>query len=307
MSAGWVAASVRARAMGHRRAGFATARIMATSATYGEAVDSLSHSPYADHVHPGDDLASASHGVAAALLWNIRVLAGWLPPTGADMLRALAAWFEIANIEHHLRALSGQPAPAPFHLGALATAWPRLAVTGSAEQLAAELAGSGWGRPSGPTPYDIALSLRLSWARRVVARVPVARPWTVAAVGLLLARERFSRAASLPAATVGAAGRVVGAAAAGATNLVELRDRLPRDGQWVLDGITDAGDLWRAEARWWQRLRTDSARLVAGAGFGPDPVVGAAGLLAADAHLVVGALALAGRGPGSAEVFDELA
>jgi hypothetical protein len=280
---------------------------MATSATYPEAVDSLSHSPYADHAHPGDDLATASRGIAAALLWNIRVLAGWLPPTGADMLRALAGWFEIANVEQHLRALSGQPAAVPFHLGALATAWPRLATAGSAEQLVTELTASGWGQPSGPTPHDIALSLRLSWARRVVARVPAARPWTLAAVALLLAQERFSRTVPLSTATVEAAGRVVGAAAAGATSLVELRDRLPRAGQWVLDGMTDAGDLWRAEALWWQRLRNDSTRLVSGPGFGPDPVVGAAGLLASDAHLVVGALALAGRGAGSAEVFDELA
>jgi hypothetical protein len=280
---------------------------VATSATYQDAVDFLSHSPYGDHVQPGDDLTAASHGVSAALLWNLRVLAGWLPPAGADMLRALGAWFEIANIEQHLRALAGRAVEPSFHLGTLATAWPRLADTGSVEQLVTELATSGWGAPSGPTPADIALSLRLSWAERVVARVPAARPWTVGAVALLLARERFGRAAPLPPATVAATGRVIGVTAVAASNIVELRDRVPREGRWVLDGIADADELWRAEARWWLRLRNDSARLVAGAGFGPDPVIGAAGLLAADARLVVGALALAGRGSGSAEVFDELA
>jgi hypothetical protein len=293
--------------MGRRRVGLAAARTVATSATYQEAVEYLSRSPYADHVQPGDDLSAASHGVGAALLWNLRVLAGWLPPAGADMVRTLAAWFEIANIEQHVAALTGRSAQPLFHLGTLATAWPRLAGTGSVEQLSAELAASGWGAMSGPTPSDIALSLRLRWAGRVAARVPSARSWTVGAVALLLARERFGRAAPLPAATVEAAGRVVGVAAAAASTLAELRERLPSDGRWVLDGLADADDLWRAEARWWQRLGKDSGRLLAGAGFGPDPVIGAAGLMAADAHLVIGALALAGRGAGASGVFDELA
>jgi hypothetical protein len=307
VSAGWVAASVRARAMGRRRVGVAAARALAASASYRDAIESLARSSYAEYVQSGDDLAAAAHGIGAAVLWNLRVLAGWVPPAGAEILRTLAGWFEIANIEQHIGQMAGRPAQPPYHLGSLAVAWPRLAGIGSLEHLSAGLGSSAWGAPSGPTPFDIELSLRLSWGQRVAARVPGARPWAAAAVALLLARERFIRRTDLSASIVEAAGRVVGRRAASAETLADLRQTMPRDASWVLDGISDASELWRAEALWWGRLRDDSARLVAGSGFGPEPSVGAAGLLAADARLVVGALALAGRGSTAVEVFDELA
>jgi class I fructose-bisphosphate aldolase len=49
------------------------------------------------------DLAAAQHGVADALLWNLRVLADWLPGAGVRTLRTFAGSFEIAN------AVSGDP------------------------------------------------------------------------------------------------------------------------------------------------------------------------------------------------------
>ena len=92
-----------------------------------------------------------------------------------------------------------------------------------------------------------------------------------------------------------------------AQSLPAFTDRLSSQARWVLAGVDDVGELWRAEAAWWRRLSADSARLVAGPGFDHERAVGAAGLLAGDAELVAGALEMAGRGPESAAVFDALA
>ena len=180
MSAAWVAGSVRARAMASRRLGTAGVRALASSGSLDAAVDTLAHSPYGLRVRSGDTLSAASRGVAASLLWNLRVLAGWLPAQGAEMLRALAGWFEIANVDEHLHALSGHRATAPFELGTLATAWPRLARTSSLDELRDALTTSIWGDPRGSTPREIQLSMRFAWADRVVGpRTPgdQAGPW----------------------------------------------------------------------------------------------------------------------------------
>ena len=76
-------------------------------------------------------------------------------------------------------------------LGALATAWPRLAGTTSPAELRAALAASAWGDPGGSTPRDIQLGLRLSWAVRLAAVAP-AVPWAAGAVALLAAGSRFA-------------------------------------------------------------------------------------------------------------------
>lgn len=106
-------------------------------------------------------------GVAAMTLWNLRVLAGWLPAEGAELIHVLAAWFEIVNIDEHLRSFTADPADTgapPFRLGSLATAWPRLSRTTSPAELRTVLAASAWSDPgrqlargigvatAGPTP-----------------------------------------------------------------------------------------------------------------------------------------------------------
>ena len=58
----------------------------------------------------GQTLAATQHAVAATLLWDLRVLAGWLPRDGVDLLRALACWFEIANVDELLAVAAGRPA-----------------------------------------------------------------------------------------------------------------------------------------------------------------------------------------------------
>ena len=106
------------------------------------------------------DTATLARGLAATALWNLRVLAGWQPTRGVAALRLLAGWFEIANVDEHLQALRGRPADPPFQLGTLATAWPRLAATGSTEELRAVLAASpattAGGASGAPSRHDLA-------------------------------------------------------------------------------------------------------------------------------------------------------
>lgn len=318
MSGGWVAGSVRSQAIARRRLGTAGARGLAAAGSLAEAVEALAGSPYGGQVRADDGLADAQRGVAAGLLWNLRVLAGWLPGHGVGMLRLLAGWFEIANVDEHLQALASpvparhphqdRPAEPPYRLGALATSWPRLAAAGSVAGLRATLATSPWGDPGGAGSRDIQLGMRLAWANRVATQVPAARAWAAGAAALLVAREHLAGRRRLPGPAEALAARLLGRRWPAASSLAELAAALPAPARWVLDGVADPADLWAAEVRWWRRLRTDGARLLAAGGFGPGPIVGAVALLAADAWLVRGALEVAARGGAPAlEVFDELA
>lgn len=82
--------------------------------------------PYGHGNPPERSLEGAQHAIARTVLWDLRVLAGWLPRDGVQLLRALAGWFELASIEELPQTMAGRPAGAQFALGALAMAWPRL-------------------------------------------------------------------------------------------------------------------------------------------------------------------------------------
>jgi hypothetical protein len=304
MSARWVAGSVRSQAMARRRLGGETIRVLAGSRGIAEAVQALATSTYGARLRPHDDLAAAQRAVVETVLWNLRVLAGWLPAPGTEALRALAGWFEIANVEERLRVLAGEPADPPFRLGHLGVAWPRLAACTSRTELRSTLAGSAWGDPGGETPREILLGMRLAWAERVAARVPAAASWARAGAAVLLARP--SVAGRLPERPGAAASRLLGARAAAAASIPELAAALRPPVRWVLAGVAEPADLWTAEARWWRRVATDAVGLLAADGFGPGPATGAAALLAADARLVCAALEAAARG-GATEAFDAVA
>jgi hypothetical protein len=305
MSAGWVAGGVRAQAMARRRLGVAAARELA-AAPVRSAITILAASPYGRRVRVGDTATAASRGVADTLLWNMRVLAGWVPVDGASTLRLLAGWFEIANVDEHLRALSGRSADPPFSLGTLATAWPRLRAASSHDELRAALAASAWGDPGGAAERAIALGMRLAWADRVAARVRPARAWAMGAAALVVARERFALGGQLPEGAAATAARLLGPRPAAAGTLDAFVAALPGPARWALADLVDPTDLWAAEARWWRRLAGDGARLMAGSRLGPDRLVGVVAMLAADAAAVRGALELAARGRGP-EVFDAVA
>jgi hypothetical protein len=296
--------------MAHRRMGTAAARELAACPGLPEALEILARSPYGREVHPGDRLATAERGVAEMTLWNLRVLAGWLPAEGAELIRLLAAWFEIANIDEHLRGFTADPLEAgvpPFRLGSLATAWPRLSRTSSAAELRTVLAASAWGDPGAESHRAISTWLRISWAARVSGGVEPARPWAAGAVALLVAREHVADHHPLPGAAAAVVSRLLGTGWIGATGLGDLADRLPAPAEWALDGVTSTPDLWLAETRWWARVRRDGTALVLHPAFGRQRPLGAVALLAADAWLVSAALELAARGGVHREVWDALA
>ena len=167
MSAGWVAGSVRARALARRRLGWEATRRLAASASLAGALRALAGTPYGGAEMPGQTLAGAQHVIAAAVLWDLRVLAGWLPRDGVRLLRTLAGWFELANVDELLETIAGRPAGGEFRLGALATAWPQLRQAANPAGLRTALAASPWRDPGGDTALAIRLGLRARWAARV--------------------------------------------------------------------------------------------------------------------------------------------
>jgi hypothetical protein len=320
MNAGWVAGSARSRALLRRRLGRAGCRELAGLASLDAAVTRLAATSYGHDVRAGQSLAAAEHAIGETLLWHLRVLAGWLPLGGAGMLRVLAAGFEIANTDEHLRRLAGREGTAygvvpPYRLGTLATAWPRLAATTSITEVRAVLRASPWGDPGDSSERAVRQGMRLAWATRVAATAPSARTWAAAAAVLLVARMLPAGPRPLPAGLARTATTLLGSRAMTARTLGELAVSTPPSLRWVLAdqsaGAAGAGpdeaELWRAEGTWWRHVEADGYALLHGAGPGPDVPLGAVAVLAADAWRVRAALELAVRGGGSVEVFDAVA
>jgi hypothetical protein len=306
VSAAWVAGSVRARAMARRRYGAAATRRLAASPSLADALDVLSRTAYGRDIRPGQSLAEAQRALGATVLWHLRVLAGWMPRPGADIVRLLAAGFELANLDELLGALRGRPALPAYRLGTVATAWPRLARAGSLGEVRDVLAGSAWGDPGGSSGRAIQAGTRLSWAARVAALIGPAAPWAAGAAALLVAREVHVSGLRLADSQLQVARTVLGAATE-ATSYAAFRADLPNSAGWVLTGVTDTADLWRAEAAWWRRVEDDGFALLHRGGFDDGALVGAAAVLAADAWRVRAALEVAARGGAGLEVFDVLA
>lgn len=275
----WNAGSVRARLVAQHRVGRGAAGDLARCGSLEDALAGLRDGPYGRDLDRSATLAEAQWAIAATALWHLRILAGWVPPSGAELLRILVGWWEVRNVEGMLEGFA-TGAPARTHdLGRLETSWSRLRDASSSAQLRRALRGSTWGDPGGDEPGRIAAHLRRAWGERVQDLVAAAaRP---AAGWLALQAARSGPLDGRPAD-----GR--------------------RSGAWVLAGIDDRHDLWRAEARWWRALEEDGARLVRHPRGGADAVVGAFDLLLADAHWVEGALALAARGGADEEVVHAL-
>lgn len=307
MSAGWAAGSARARAIARRRVGAERARQIAASDSLETALRLLASGPADRGAHPGQTLAAAQDSVTGAVLWDMRVLAGWLPPGGGQLMRPLAGWFEIANIDEKLQQLAGRPAGRYFELGALATAWSRLRNADSVADLRAALANSAWKDPGGDSERALRVGLRARWAGRVAALGEPASDWAAGAVALLLAGERFADGGTLQPALRNAAAGLLGERSADAASIAELRDSLPRRLAWALAGVTSPADLWQGEAAWWCRVERDAVALVRTAALDFRPVLGAAVVLAADARRVRAALELAARGGRPLEAYDAVA
>ena len=287
MSTAWVAASVRARSLARRRLGAAGARRLAASESVEQAVATLADTPYGHDVGATDDIATAQHAVAASLLWNIRVLGGWVPRTGVPALRALAAAFEVANVDEHRRSLRGDPAGPLFRMGSFATAWPRIAATTTVADLRECLRTSAWGDPGSEADRAIHLYLRVAWADRVAATVPMTEPWMRTTVELLLTRDSLITRRPPPAAVQRAAEPLVGA------------DYTPVEG--------DLRHLWRIESSFWRDVEHDAFAALRGSSFDMRPTVAALALLAVDAWRVRAALETAAGQHDDLELFDAVA
>jgi hypothetical protein len=273
MSAGWVAGSVRARALARSRMDTPIARRLAACGSLADALHLLAATPYGANIRRDQTLAAAQHEVAGTLLWDLRVLAGWLPRDGVQLLRTLGGWFEIANVDELLQSIAGRPAGPEFRLGALATAWPRLAEAASASELRTALAASAWRDPGQPTARAIRLGMRSRWAARIAELGEPARTWAAGAAALLVPGE---------------AGPV------------------PARARWVLAGITSPAGLWRAETALVARVEQDGLRLLRAPGLDRGVVLGAAAVMACHAWRIRAALELAARGGAPVEAFDEL-
>jgi len=261
----WVAGAVRAKSLADRRIGRGGARDIAASPTLQAALVTLSGTAYGHGVRAGDDLTQAQYGVWATLLWHLRVLAGWQPPAGAAIARALAAGFQIANADG-----------AQFQLGGL---------------------GRRFSWHDGPT-----LNRRLGWARTVVATVPSAADWALGAAAVLVATQSFLHGQPLTEQQSRQARALLGTEAD--RGLADFTQRLPAAAGWALADVEQPRDLWRAERAWWHRVERDGFRLLHDSRFGPDPLVGAVGVLAVDAWRAQAALEVAARGGRDLEAFD---
>lgn len=304
MSAQWVAGNVRARALLNRRLGAARARALAAMNSLTDAQHALAATAYGRDISVGQPALDTDHAVCAALLWHLRVLAGWQPAPGAQAIRALAAGFEANNIAAHARRLAGtQPRP-PYTLGALATAWPRLCETSSLAQLRHILNQTMWGDSGSESPSDIALAVQIGWAARVASAVPEARAWAQAQLALTVARRRFVEQRELPEPVLMRARPMLGASATAASDLASFTDAFATRLRWLFDGITTADDLWTAEARWWARVEADGLTMLGSGQFTRARTIGAVAVLGADAWRCRAAVALASRGGGPMDVYD---
>ena len=266
----------------------------------------LSATAYRHDVSAGQSLGAAQDAVWAAALWDLRVVAGWLPRGGASTVTAtLAGYWEIANMAQLLASFEGTVPGRVFDLGGLGVAWRRVRTARSPADIRAILATSVWGDPGTVVPADMLAWLRLRWAERIAADVPGALRWAAGLFAVLGATTRFGDAGqtALPRWPTGP----TGADWLRARSIADMKTRLPRIAAWPLEGVTGSADLWRAEARWWTTVEREALELRSRFHPGGRELVTAAiTLMLVDAWRVRGALEIAARGGRPLEAIDAL-
>jgi hypothetical protein len=296
MSAGWVAAGVRARLLCGHRLGEEGAREIAAARSVRDAVARLARSEYGRRRPLEGGLAAAERDVSETVLLRLRLLAAWVPPGEVELLRVLAAWFELANVEDRLAYVAGGEPPHPFQLGSLGAVWSRASAAQSAEELRHQLAASAWGDPGSVEPAVVHRYLRLAWARRLLDAAPETTDWVAGALALLVARELVldGHPPELPE-RVRPLLLVLGAGWEHARTLPQLAVALPLRAAWPLEGLQEGEELWRGEVRWWLRVEREAEEMMHAGRADRSVVVGAAALLAADARRVLAALEAVAR------------
>ncbi len=307
MSGDWIAASTRARALAARRIGAGGARAIA-GLPLRSALDVVSGSLGREHEEPLPDRPAAERALAETLLWRLRVLGGWLPPAGAPLLRAAAALFERDDVVALAgRLLDGRPAPPPFELGSLSTAWPRLRGSESFESLSTELARSPWGRVDATGTAELRDQLTVAWLRRLASVAPALRAPAALAAANLAARIVLVEGLPPTPRLAQLAEPFLGTAWHDRSSLPDLVAALPRSATPLLRELAGPEELWLAEARLAARLETEALRTLRSSGAGAELVVQAIALLALDAWRTRAALADADAGAGPREVLDVVA
>ena len=189
MSGGsWVAGSVRARLLARHCLGRDGAREIAATGSLESACARLAGSAYGRSPIDAGSAVVAQHAIWAAVVWDLRVLAGWLPGPGVAVVRTFVGFFEIDNIEAHLAFLADGVRLDVFELGGLGTVWTRARAATSVGELRAHLLASPWRDPGTEDRARILMSLRLEWARRLGA-IDVAAAWGAGAAALVVARS----------------------------------------------------------------------------------------------------------------------
>lgn len=307
MIADWVAASVRARGMAQRQVGRGGCDRIGASRDFDGALALLSGSIYGVRLEGVSTLSEAQRAVNDTVLWHLRVLAGWLPASGTQLVTAAAAGFEVDNIVALAQHLQGRAnATAHYELGALATAWPTLSTATSLTDLSAALRASRWGEVGTPTDADDLVDvLTVAWLQRLTAVAPAARSWTLTMIVLIAARILFVDHAAPTARFVQTVRPRIAEAWRSTHDLTAFAAALPRSAREAIIDVEAPEELWRAEMRLITTVSDDAARLLHGSSAGPDVVLGAVALLAMDAWRVRAALAQAAAGAGGS--FDVVA
>ncbi len=301
----WTAAAVRARATADRRLGTAGADAVARRPDLPAAIQALEPSLYGPRLAGADDLASAQRALGAAVVWELRVLAGWMPPAGTRLAGALAALFEYEDLVALVDALErGTPAPPRYDVGVLASAPATVWDAPSPAVLRDALRHGVWGDP-GPDPAAMADVLAAAVLRRLTSIAPASGSWATGALALRAARMRAVEDREPPDRFVALARSAIGDAWIARRDLAGLRTALPPSAAAALADVDDPGDLWRAEQRWRARAETDGFRLLRDSGLGPETALGAFAVLRCDALRVAEALASADAGGG--ELLDVVA
>ncbi|MGZ8513467.1 MAG: hypothetical protein ACXW4H_00350 [Candidatus Limnocylindrales bacterium] len=305
MGTAWVAGGVRGSSLLRRRLGRAEARAVAARPSLELAIDQLVRSPYVHDVRVGQSLAEAQRSVSATALWHVRVLAGWLPREGAEVVRTLAGAWEIANVSLVLASIRGAAPVTPYELGALATIPRRYLSASTPREIRRSLVASTWGDPFTDEPAELLGWMRLRWGERVAASVPGASSWAAGYLALMVARALFVDGRrpdrrGWPVSPLGIGWE-------NASSIPDLARRLPPRARWTLAEVEDGSELWSAEARWWsaiERMALERQHWIRpGSAQG---VVASVVVLAADAWRTRAALEVASRGGQELEAFDAL-
>lgn len=301
MSAAWVAGAIRGRALAARGLGDEALERLGSQPSFADALGFLAASTYGHALEPGMDLDGAQRAVGRTALWHLRVLAGWLPPRGILVARAIAGWWEIQNLEALSASLAGSRTPnaAPYSMGALAVVWGRASTIGSSRELRGVLARSEWGDPGGERLSDVVLGVHLGWARLLHRAIPERPHWGAGGLALVVAKSRFLEGGGGLNGTEGLR-RVpeLGTRWEGAGDLRTFTASIPEQARWVVRDLDGPSELWRSEQIWWSRVASDASAMLRQGFPGRSVLVGAATTLLTDCWRVRTALARATRAQG---------